>query len=146
MDLGWTNLPGYGIGGVPGSNVAGSPFGAGMIDANLPSIGPAPGTGLAILGDAGNAVFFSRDAGTAHPTPMFFSQDKLIVNGYLDTLLTRSDGTAVDYYGFDNSIPAAQRGQLKYYADAGGHVTSTAYNVSGQLTALSFFDLESSEI
>jgi RHS repeat-associated protein len=139
LDLGWTNEAGYGT-TVPGTNGLGSVFGLGMLNADMPMLEQGPSGGLIATADAGNALFFSYNGSTY--APELYSQDTLVASGN-NFLLTRTDGTVLDYYGFGSSIPAAQQGQLDYYKDPTGNLTQTNYATSngasyqtGQLMSL----------
>lgn len=134
VDLGWTNLTGFA--NVSGSTGQGSIFGEGMSNPDLPYLEPGNDGGLVAVEDAGNGIFFTYDSGSGTYSPEFYSQDALTSDGSSGYLLTQSDGTSSDYYGFGGSIPAAQQGQLDYYTDANGNTTTTTYNGSGQLTSI----------
>ena len=136
VNLGWTNLPGFGEGSTPGYAADGSIFGIGMIASDLPSLEADVNGGLIALGDAGNAIFFGYNDSVY--TPQLYSQDTLAVavDNANNFKFTQTDGTVVEYYGFGSSIPVAQRGQLDYYTDPGGNSTSTTYNSNGQLMSV----------
>jgi len=134
VNLGWTNLAGFGGGG------SGSAFGASMVDANLPSLAQGNNGALSAVGAAGNAISFTYNSGPGTYSPLFFSQDTLAPDGTGGFKLTQTDGTALDYYGFGGTLPAAQRGQLQSYTDAQGNTTSATYNSGGQLTAITRTD------
>ena len=125
LDLGWTNLTGF------DGPSTGSPFGQGMLSGDLPSIEQASGGGFAVVQSAGNAIFFNSD-----DAPEFFSTDTLAADGSGGYLITQSDGTSVDFYGFGSGIPAAQQGQFESSTDADGNVTATTYNSDGQLATV----------
>jgi YD repeat-containing protein len=128
LNLGWTNLAGY------GDSAAGAPFGSGMVDPGLPSLRAAAGGGLVAVASAGNGIFFANNAGTY--SARFAGQDTLAANGSGGYDLTQTDGMVFHFFGFGSGVPAAQRGRLSSYADAAGNTTTASYNTSGQLTAI----------
>jgi YD repeat-containing protein len=130
VDLGWSNLGGYNGAG------PGSPFGAGMVNPDLPWLEQGTSGGLTAVEDAGNAISFTYNSSTSTYSPQFFSQDTLASDGSGGYLLTQSNGTVIDYYGFGSGVPIAQQGKLEDYTEASGDLTTTTYNSSGQMTAV----------
>jgi YD repeat-containing protein len=125
-DIGWTNVPIYSSGGTNGS---------GFVNADQPFI-QTTSTGYRVVTTATNILWFDSN-GSGGYTPKFYSQDVFAADGSAgDFKLTDTLGDVIRFYGFESSVPVAQRGKFKSYTDPNGNVTSTTYNSSGQLTSV----------
>ncbi len=135
VDLGWSNLSGF---QGPGANGTGLAFGNGMVNPNLPVLEPGANGAVVALEDAGNALTFDYNSGSGTYSPSFFNQDGLTYSSTTDQFtLTQADGTALVFYGFGTSRPAAQRGQIASYTDPKGNATTTTYDATtGRLTSI----------
>src|SRR5205807_1643689 len=108
----WTNNAGYAPRGLAGS---------GVVVGQLPSLVALNGTTtLAALTGGTNARYFDNSSGY---------QERLALPEHLSSgsgqyTLTDSTGAQVTFGDFSSFTPLYQRGQLKSYADAYGHLTN----------------------
>jgi RHS repeat-associated protein len=122
---GWTNLTGYALG---------SPNGNGIVNAGLPAIQKTSNGGVMATTSSNGAIWFDPATGGGY-TAKFFEPETLQPDGSGgDLVLIDSVGDQTRFYGFETTIPAAERGTFKSETDPDGNVTSvTAHAGSGQI-------------
>ncbi|OJW27600.1 MAG: hypothetical protein BGO49_25350 [Planctomycetales bacterium 71-10] len=127
----WTSVSAYAEGGS---------FGKGFLNLFQPTLQQTAG-GLRIVKSADDVQWFSYDGAGGYSAD-FYSREKLAYDGGTgEFVLTDVDGGVTRFYGFDGSVPAAQRGKFKSYADpyrpavtsGSSHLVTTSYDGNGRL-------------
>ena len=130
QDRGWTNGPGYATASVNGT---------GMVTSQTPYLiqaGPdaTPNDSFAVVTNGTTASYFDKSG--SNYNSRFFVQNKF-TSGTNEYTLTDTLGNQTKFYGFDTSIPVAQRGQFKSFTDPVGNVSTATYDGNGKLTEIS---------
>ncbi len=131
QDIGWTSIGGYSGGGTTGT---------GLVNNSQPAMIPTADGGYMVVSSSDNVLWFTPN-GSGGYTAKFFGQDLLSADGTAgDFKLVDTLGNVTRYYGFQTSLPVAQRGKFKSITDASGNAITTTYNAAGQVTASSRTD------
>ncbi len=128
QQLYWTDQTDFAASGVNGN---------GWVNTDLPSIQQLSGGVIMAVQTAESAVWFQPNGHGGYTTE-FFLQDTLAPDGSSgDFVETDSEGDQIRYYGFENTIPASQRGQFKSFTDPSGNVIAvTAHEPNGQIAQI----------
>jgi RHS repeat-associated protein len=118
----WTNRPGYAQRNVNGN---------GVVNPHQPFLVRKPGGAtLAVVRDGTRADYFDLAGGVW--AERLFGQDKLVYDAAnTQYVLTDTRGGVSRFHDFSPSLPDAQRGALKGYADPAGNPVALTYTAAG---------------
>ncbi|MBY0526219.1 MAG: SBBP repeat-containing protein [Gemmataceae bacterium] len=119
-----------------GAYAAGSSNGTGWMNALLPFLQQDGSNTIAAVTDGNGARYFDLSGGTY--TERFAGQDQLTYDSGSGLFtLTDTVGNRIQFYDFNGSLPAGQRGAFQSLTDAGGNVTQVvSRNGSGKATEM----------
>jgi hypothetical protein len=123
----WTNGPGYS---------SGADNGNGVVDINQPYLVEVNGddSTISVVMSGTNALYFDRDPTSGDYVERFDGHETLSEDATTgEFTLYDTAGDRLQFFSFDTSLLAVQRGQFESLADPYGNLTVLTYGANGRL-------------
>ncbi len=128
--LEWTNVSG---------TADNSPYGIGWVDSSLPSLQQTANGRIMVVSSATAALWFDPGQNGTYVAEFYEGTEyNFKTDGTSgDFLLNDPQGDTIRFYGFETTIPLAQRGQFKSFTDPNGNVINvTSHSTNGQIAEI----------